>query len=1490
MKQINDIPLEQIMGAVTMHRDYLSKMPQAAIDLPGVHERAQIQVSEQLVPNEDVLNSEITQLRKQFAPYLEMISPNVHQKMIELICSDSKMLGDMKDVASRNDTASTLQRLIESNTWLGLLNSVCDDNQRRFIIDSFYILSQTNEAGFKSFLDAGINARYIETKGFFSVIYITENEAVKLMRDLEIMRGMRLPNNENKRDKLAHTDRFLREIIAGLELQHPNILGIKRAIMAENVDINDEDANMFAGYSMEIIDGFDLDEIDLHTLPPQYRDWIFLQIMRAIAFAHHKGFFHRDLKPGNVMFAKNKPVDEQIKVIDFGLVRNDISQKCPMPQVTKPGASIGTPLYMAPEQWQAKPEMRSDVYALGIMLYEAITGKVPYNLEGVKGLAIGAIIMMDEPKLEFDEQTSELTRQVIATAIQKNVNNRYNNAGEMYYAFYQSYMQKYHSDEVLAPPSTTGEYSLPPIPNIAYEMYQQFTGESVEKTQFMHVDNILDVAQTTPESIEYPSIKGSRKVALLCHLIAEYKRKASTYQSTPLVENLLGEINKPTHVYPSGEALISENSYDTRLWQVSHGELILRVDGQEVIKIGKGGFIGNGELFKGVMKKGSFDAISGNCDVEIRNNQTVNYGTALSELKENCTGEMTQAIDQLLDNQFNTIGEALQSLEYYNNQLTPEQKQLRKFLHLYIRNSTINPILSGVTVCNTESLQGSYAYSEAEEFYDQKLIPALMAQLKTVMVSLGHENVSLDICQSATNKLLETYPASMSTEADIQKIVREVYEEIDQFESYQTLQQTHEKVERPRSEAEMNLLAVVYSTGSLLEPELLQTTIGAQAKEIHQSLKQQGFTTGEYPYIFLTLKGKKCCEYESETDQYVSVLSHQIYNALECDDLNHCIRVIEHMKSEHEEALNLMHGSSLFEALIQKTLEAKTISIDTKIKLYLNCYRYLSNIEMVKKVLTELNTLLIQTGDYPQARAISEFYYDQFIQNNDPDIVFQEGPLTMFSQYFDILTRYKDWDRMEYIAKKITLSQTGDAFQEGQLKILALLLEKHAQLGKNMKENPEKTQEFVEQTRRELEANSYINLALNDTHGKIRPEVKRNIYLVLQRLCAWTADTEIRKRGMRYGKTAIETIGDEVNSSLMQAIIVNRGVVGRIIKAYDEAMLAFDDGAKNNDESLNPIGEMYRLINFSEFVRLVRDDILENNSEKTAQTINNLKIILTGLNDRSLIPDEINTVRSTEDMPKADHYFSSIPQIINAINSGLFNEEAYREVTMSDMSFLLLELRQYLCHQAHESTKISKAADQKMITYGNLIQTLFDKIIWQANSKRDQYAAYFGTERQLNFMPKYFDSILDLYTEADEHFEKKLQNNFMEVIPLPVVVGETMIAERIKFLNTVEFFLSEWERESIGNKPYVKETREKLKMQIKSLMTLYKPLMDKSEVLSGIVKQNIEFPNRAFGILKDRLEQYSNKSGEYDTQSIMIQTINQEFNSSEEGVTLTAEY
>ena len=209
--------------------------------------------------------------------------------------------------------------------------------------------------------------------------------------------------------------RFKNELKMARDISHKNICRV--------YDLGNEAENYF--YTMEYVHGEDLRELVRRTRRLDVGTAISIgqQVSAGLAEAHKLGIIHRDLKPGNIMIDR----DGNAKVMDFGIARSLRTKG-----ITGPGAAIGTPEYMSPEQAEGKDsDQRADIYALGIILYEMVTGTVPF--EGETPLAIGLkhrTALPENPK-KLNAQIPDDLGRLILKCLEKKRENRPQTAGDV---------------------------------------------------------------------------------------------------------------------------------------------------------------------------------------------------------------------------------------------------------------------------------------------------------------------------------------------------------------------------------------------------------------------------------------------------------------------------------------------------------------------------------------------------------------------------------------------------------------------------------------------------------------------------------------------------------------------------------------------------------------------------------------------------------------------------------------------------------------------------------------------------------------------------------------------------------------------------------------------------------------------------------------------------------------------------------------------------
>jgi serine/threonine-protein kinase len=226
--------------------------------------------------------------------------------------------------------------------------------------------------------------------------------AVKLLRD------------EVSLDPVGR-ERFRIEVEAAMKLYHPNLVSVFGAGEAAGRPY----------LAMELVKGRPLSDILKQRRPSEKEvaRWI-EQAARGVAAAHARGIVHRDLKPANILITATG----EVKVADFGLAREmDLAKG-----VTATGAALGTALYMAPEQVSAKPATpRTDIYALGIILYEALTGTSPHAGRGLMDIYKKTMLETPVPPSKKNPKVSLVMDAIISKALQKAPEQRHRDATEL---------------------------------------------------------------------------------------------------------------------------------------------------------------------------------------------------------------------------------------------------------------------------------------------------------------------------------------------------------------------------------------------------------------------------------------------------------------------------------------------------------------------------------------------------------------------------------------------------------------------------------------------------------------------------------------------------------------------------------------------------------------------------------------------------------------------------------------------------------------------------------------------------------------------------------------------------------------------------------------------------------------------------------------------------------------------------------------------------
>jgi serine/threonine protein kinase len=208
--------------------------------------------------------------------------------------------------------------------------------------------------------------------------------------------------------------RFQREARAAAQLGHPNVVTI--------YDVGEQAGVHYI--AMEYLEGGSLlDRLAKGPLSLEEAQQIVEQVGSALDFAHSRGLIHRDIKPANILFsADNRP-----KVTDFGIARAGDTSR-----LTRAGAMLGTPQYMSPEQAEGRPvDHRADLYALGVMLYEMLTGRVPFQADTPHAIVYAVIHQPPLPPRQIRPDLSPAVEAVLLKALAKQPNERFQTGADM---------------------------------------------------------------------------------------------------------------------------------------------------------------------------------------------------------------------------------------------------------------------------------------------------------------------------------------------------------------------------------------------------------------------------------------------------------------------------------------------------------------------------------------------------------------------------------------------------------------------------------------------------------------------------------------------------------------------------------------------------------------------------------------------------------------------------------------------------------------------------------------------------------------------------------------------------------------------------------------------------------------------------------------------------------------------------------------------------
>lgn len=255
-------------------------------------------------------------------------------------------------------------------------------------------------------------------EGGMGTVYLAEHITIEKKVALKVL----LHDYARKTDL---KERFLQEAKAAARIGHENIVDI--------TDFGDTpDGSVF--FAMEFLEGEDLSQLIRKTGPIVWgrAKPILLQICRALGAAHAKGIIHRDMKPENIYLIEREGRADFVKVLDFGIAKMSMEES--EQRLTRTGMIFGTPEYMSPEQAQGnKPDHRVDIYAVGVIMYEMLTGQVPFKADTFMGILTKHLFEQPVPPSQINPAAaiSAEIEHITLKALSKERNERFQSMAEM---------------------------------------------------------------------------------------------------------------------------------------------------------------------------------------------------------------------------------------------------------------------------------------------------------------------------------------------------------------------------------------------------------------------------------------------------------------------------------------------------------------------------------------------------------------------------------------------------------------------------------------------------------------------------------------------------------------------------------------------------------------------------------------------------------------------------------------------------------------------------------------------------------------------------------------------------------------------------------------------------------------------------------------------------------------------------------------------------